>query len=105
MFRAQLFQLRLNRKQAAFMARSAGSARFVYNWALAEWKRQAAAWWESDGVEHLGLLEHHPHVVLDPARRGALLPPRDHLPGNSKAFLGFGKGHGWEAAKGGEACQ
>lgn len=34
----------LNNVQATYMARAAGTARFAYNWALAEWKRQYEAW-------------------------------------------------------------
>ncbi|MEL3892168.1 RNA-guided endonuclease TnpB family protein [Ferrovibrio sp. MS7] len=33
-----------NDMQAAYLARAAGAARFAYNWALAEWKRQYEAW-------------------------------------------------------------
>ena len=33
-----------NNKQATYFARAAGTARFAYNWALAEWQRQYAAW-------------------------------------------------------------
>lgn len=33
-----------NNVQAAYFARAAGTARFAYNWALAEWKRQYEAW-------------------------------------------------------------
>lgn len=33
-----------NNKQAAYFAKAAGTARFAYNWALAEWKRQHEAW-------------------------------------------------------------
>ena len=33
-----------NNVQATYMARAAGTARFAYNWALAEWKRQYEAW-------------------------------------------------------------
>ena len=33
-----------NNKQASYFARAAGTARFAYNWALAEWKRQYEAW-------------------------------------------------------------
>ena len=29
-----------NDKQATYFARAAGTARFAYNWALAEWQRQ-----------------------------------------------------------------
>lgn len=50
MFRAQVIPLQLNRAQAAYMARAAGCARFAYNWALAEWKRQAMEWWESGKI-------------------------------------------------------
>ncbi len=49
-FRAQLVPLRLNNAQARYMARAAGTARFAYNWALAEWKRQAREWWDSGKV-------------------------------------------------------
>ncbi|MGC8534687.1 MAG: RNA-guided endonuclease InsQ/TnpB family protein [Rhizomicrobium sp.] len=33
-----------NNAQATYLARAAGVARFAYNWALAEWKRQYEAW-------------------------------------------------------------
>jgi putative transposase len=33
-----------NNVQATYFARAAGTARFAYNWALAEWGRQYAAW-------------------------------------------------------------
>jgi putative transposase len=36
--------LDLNNVQRNYMARSAGCARFAYNWALAEWDRQYKAW-------------------------------------------------------------
>jgi putative transposase len=32
-----------NNEQATYFARAAGTARFAYNWALAEWKRQYEA--------------------------------------------------------------
>jgi len=33
-----------NNVQATYFARAAGTARFAYNWALAEWQRQYEAW-------------------------------------------------------------
>jgi len=33
-----------NNVQATYLSRAAGTARFAYNWALAEWKRQYDAW-------------------------------------------------------------
>ncbi|WP_300653109.1 RNA-guided endonuclease TnpB family protein [Hydrogenophaga sp.] len=33
-----------NNEQATYLGRAAGVARFAYNWALAEWKRQYEAW-------------------------------------------------------------
>jgi len=33
-----------NNVQASYFTRAAGTARFAYNWALAEWKRQYEAW-------------------------------------------------------------
>ncbi len=33
-----------NNAQTTYLARAAGTARFAYNWALAEWKRQFEAW-------------------------------------------------------------
>jgi len=33
-----------NNAQATYLARAVGTARFAYNWALAEWKRQYEAW-------------------------------------------------------------
>lgn len=41
---AHRIALDLNDAQATYMARAAGTARFAYNWALAEWKRQYEAW-------------------------------------------------------------
>ena len=41
---AHRIALDLNNVQATYMARAAGTARFAYNWALAEWKRQYQAW-------------------------------------------------------------
>lgn len=35
--------LDLTVRQRIYFARAAGTARFVYNWALAEWNRQYAA--------------------------------------------------------------
>ncbi len=39
-------KIRLNpsNKQATYLAKAAGTARFAYNWALAEWQTQYAAW-------------------------------------------------------------
>jgi putative transposase len=33
-----------NNRQATYLAKAAGTARFAYNWALAEWQAQYAAW-------------------------------------------------------------
>ena len=33
-----------NNKQATYLAKAAGTARFAYNWALAEWQTQYTAW-------------------------------------------------------------
>ncbi|MBO0614039.1 RNA-guided endonuclease InsQ/TnpB family protein [Thiothrix fructosivorans] len=33
-----------NNKQATYLAKAVGTARFAYNWALAEWQTQYAAW-------------------------------------------------------------
>ena len=33
-----------NNTQATYFARASGTARFAYNWALAEWQRQYEAW-------------------------------------------------------------
>jgi putative transposase len=41
---AHRIALDLNNVQATYMARAAGTARFAYNWALAEWQRQYEAW-------------------------------------------------------------
>jgi len=37
-------RLNPNNKQATYLAKAAGTARFSYNWALAEWQTQYAAW-------------------------------------------------------------
>ncbi|MDR0380195.1 MAG: transposase [Candidatus Accumulibacter sp.] len=44
MLTAHKITLDPNDKQATYMARATGCARFAYNWALAEWDRQYAAW-------------------------------------------------------------
>jgi putative transposase len=44
MLTAHKIALDLNNAQTTYMARSAGVARFAYNWALAEWGRQYEAW-------------------------------------------------------------
>jgi len=43
MYRAHRIRLDPNNVQATYLARCAGTARFAYNWALAEWKRQYEA--------------------------------------------------------------
>jgi putative transposase len=37
-------RLNPNNKQATYLSKAAGTARFAYNWALAEWQTQYAAW-------------------------------------------------------------
>ncbi len=39
-----------NNFQATYWSRAAGTARFAYNWALAEWKRQYEAWKADNGL-------------------------------------------------------
>lgn len=39
-----------NNVQATYLARAAGTARFAYNWALAEWKRQYEAWKDDNNL-------------------------------------------------------
>ena len=41
---AHRIALNPNNAQATYFARAAGTARFAYNWALAEWQRQYEAW-------------------------------------------------------------
>lgn len=41
---AHKIALNPNNTQATYLARAAGTARFAYNWALAEWGRQYEAW-------------------------------------------------------------
>ena len=45
-------KIRLNpsNKQATYLAKAAGTARFAYNWALAEWQTQYAAWKEDNNL-------------------------------------------------------
>ena len=45
-------KIRLNpsNKQATYLAKAAGTARFAYNWALAEWQTQYAAWKEDNSL-------------------------------------------------------
>lgn len=44
MFLAHRFQLDPNNVQETYLSRAAGTARFAYNWALAEWGRRYAAY-------------------------------------------------------------
>ncbi len=44
MILAHKIALKPNNKQATYFAKAAGTARFAYNWALAEWKKQYEAW-------------------------------------------------------------
>ena len=44
MFIAHRIALDLNNVQATYMSQAAGTARFAYNWALSEWKKQYEAW-------------------------------------------------------------
>jgi putative transposase len=39
-----------NNKQATYFAKAAGTARFAYNWALAEWQTQYAAWKDDNSL-------------------------------------------------------
>ncbi len=41
---AHKIALNPNKRQATYFAKAAGTARFAYNWALAEWQRQYEAW-------------------------------------------------------------
>ena len=44
MLTAHRIALKPNNKQATYFAKAAGTARFAYNWALAEWQSQYDAW-------------------------------------------------------------
>lgn len=44
MLRAYKIALDLNNAQPTYMVRVAGTARFTYNWALAEWRKQYETW-------------------------------------------------------------
>lgn len=44
MILAHKIALAPNNPQGTYFARSAGTARFAYNWALVEWQRQYDAW-------------------------------------------------------------
>jgi len=43
MLAAHRIRLDPNNVQATYLARAAGTARFAYNWALSEWKKQYEA--------------------------------------------------------------
>ena len=45
--------LDLNNVQAAYMSQAAGTARFAYNWALSEWKRQYEAWKQDNTLSNV----------------------------------------------------
>jgi putative transposase len=48
---AHKIALNPNNKQQSYFAKAAGTARFAYNWALAEWQRQYEAWKVDNGLE------------------------------------------------------
>ncbi|EHQ53770.1 transposon IS605 OrfB, partial [Ectothiorhodospira sp. PHS-1] len=50
MIRAHKIALAPNNRQATYFARAAGTARFAYNWALAEWQCQYAAWKQDNSL-------------------------------------------------------
>ncbi|MCG5495026.1 RNA-guided endonuclease InsQ/TnpB family protein [Ectothiorhodospira variabilis] len=50
MIRAHRIALAPNNRQATYFARAAGTARFAYNWALAEWQCQYAAWKQDNSL-------------------------------------------------------
>jgi putative transposase len=47
MLLAHKIALNPNAAQRKYFAQASGVARFAYNWALGEWKRQAKEWWDS----------------------------------------------------------
>ena len=50
MLMAHRIALNPNNVQATYFARASGTARFAYNWALAEWQRQYEAWKQDDNL-------------------------------------------------------
>ena len=50
MLTAHKIALNPNNAQATYFARASGTARFAYNWALAEWQRQYEAWKQDDNL-------------------------------------------------------
>ena len=50
MLMAHKIALDPNNTQATYFARAAGTARFAYNWALAEWQRQYDAWKQDNSL-------------------------------------------------------
>lgn len=50
-FIAHRVRLDPNNHQRTYLARAAGTARFAYNWALAEWGRQYAAWKKNSALK------------------------------------------------------
>jgi putative transposase len=51
MILAHKIALNPNNKQRTYFAKAAGTARFAYNWALAEWQRQYQAWKQDNSLE------------------------------------------------------
>lgn len=47
---AHKIALDANNVQATYFAKAAGTARFAYNWALAEWQRQYEAWKQDNSL-------------------------------------------------------
>ncbi len=56
---AHQIALDLNNVQATYMARATGTARFAYNWALAEWQRQYEAHRADESLPKPGQLALH----------------------------------------------
>jgi putative transposase len=50
MITSHKIRLNPNNKQATHLAKAAGTARFAYNWALAEWQTQYAAWKDDNSL-------------------------------------------------------
>ena len=49
-YRTHKIALDPNNKQATHLSKACGTARFAYNWALAEWTKQYKAWKENNSL-------------------------------------------------------
>ena len=86
---AHKIQLSPTRKQVAYFKQACGTARFVYNWGLAEWNRQYEAGEKPNGLKlkkEFNAIKYQQFPWLEGVHRDAHARPFDQL---QKAFVNF----------------